>query len=279
MPPSAAYFATPAFANTISSLPFSRLIRANRRSRSPRSDTSLWMPVTLVPLSSTAAANSGARRPVTKAYAPSLAKRLAAASPMPLLPPVTRAILPSSLPMDSPGRRRPIEASGGGALDRNGRCLAAADAEAGNAPLPSVALQCMQQGDDDPRAGGADRMPERAGAAMDVHASAVDREIANGRHRHHCERLVDLEQVDVPYRPIRLLQHFADGGDRRGGEPPRFLCMGGVGHNRREDRQAETVRGGAFGQHEGGRAVGIRAGACRGHRAAGAERRLEARDF
>src|SRR5947207_9860591 len=61
-----ANFAPPALANTISSLPFSRLICAKRRSRSPRFDTSPWTPVTLLPISLTAAANSGARRPVMK---------------------------------------------------------------------------------------------------------------------------------------------------------------------------------------------------------------------
>src|SRR5437667_228100 len=46
-----------------------------------------------------AAANSGSRRPVMKTYAPSVTNSLAVARPMPLLPPVTSAILPSSLPM------------------------------------------------------------------------------------------------------------------------------------------------------------------------------------
>src|SRR6266436_8693352 len=50
----------------VSSLPFSRLICANRRSRSPRFDTSPCMPVTFRPISFTAAANSASRRPVMK---------------------------------------------------------------------------------------------------------------------------------------------------------------------------------------------------------------------
>ena len=59
----------PAFANTISSLPFSCSICAKRRSRSPRFDTSPCTPVTFIPISVTAAANSGSRRPVMKTYA------------------------------------------------------------------------------------------------------------------------------------------------------------------------------------------------------------------
>jgi hypothetical protein len=45
----------------------------------------------------TAAANSGSRRPVMKTYAPSFTNCCAVARPMPLLPPVMRAIFPSSL--------------------------------------------------------------------------------------------------------------------------------------------------------------------------------------
>src|SRR6058998_2471572 len=59
--PSGAYFATPAFANTMSSVPFSRPMCAKRRSRSPRFDTSPRTPATLLPTSLTAAANSGSR--------------------------------------------------------------------------------------------------------------------------------------------------------------------------------------------------------------------------
>src|SRR5260221_3574346 len=97
--PKGAFFATPALANTISSLPFSRLIWAKSRSRSPRFDTSPCTPVTFFPISFTAAASSRSRRPVTKMYAPSFTNRFAVARPMPLLPPVTSAIFPSSLPM------------------------------------------------------------------------------------------------------------------------------------------------------------------------------------
>src|SRR5260370_1270211 len=100
--PSDAYFAVPAFANTTSSLPFSCLICENRRSRSPSFETSPWTPVTFFPISFTAAASSPSRRPVMKTCAPSLANRFAVASPMPLLPPVTSAIFPSSLPICSP---------------------------------------------------------------------------------------------------------------------------------------------------------------------------------
>src|SRR6266851_3729530 len=53
--PSRPYCATPAFAKSTSSLPFSDSICANRRSRSARFDTSPWTPVTPFPISFTAA--------------------------------------------------------------------------------------------------------------------------------------------------------------------------------------------------------------------------------
>src|SRR5437870_363969 len=83
----------------MSSLPFSRLICAKRRSRSPRLDTSPCTPVTFLPISFTAAANSCSRRPVMNTYAPSFTNCFAVARPMPPLPPVMSAIFPSSLPI------------------------------------------------------------------------------------------------------------------------------------------------------------------------------------
>ena len=46
-------------------------------------------------------------------------------------------------------------------------------------PLASVRKERRQ----DARAGSSDRMAERAGAAVDVHARMVDVEVVHGRHR------------------------------------------------------------------------------------------------
>src|SRR6266481_6010782 len=80
----------------------------------------------------------------------------------------------------------------------------------------------MQQRDDQAGAGGADRVPERAGAAVDVQLLAGDAEIALRRHRHHRERLVDLEQVDIADAPADLVEQLANRRNRRGREPLRF---------------------------------------------------------
>src|SRR6266478_4854504 len=55
------------------------------------------MPETLTPIAFTASSSSFWRRPVMKTYAPSLAKSFAAANPIPSVPPVMTATLPSSL--------------------------------------------------------------------------------------------------------------------------------------------------------------------------------------
>src|ERR1700730_3909637 len=54
------------------------------------------MPETLLPIVFTASSSSFWRRPVMKTYAPSLTKSFAVANPIPSVPPVMTAILPSS---------------------------------------------------------------------------------------------------------------------------------------------------------------------------------------
>src|ERR1700734_261945 len=53
-------------------------------------------PVTLLPIASTALSSSFCRRPVIKTSAPSLTNSFAVASPIPSVPPVMTAVLPSS---------------------------------------------------------------------------------------------------------------------------------------------------------------------------------------
>src|SRR3954465_14533611 len=79
-------------------------------------------------------------------------------------------------------------------LDRDGGGFTAADAQRGNATLEMMRLQRVKQGHDQPRAGGADRVTEGAGAAMNVELFAGNAEIALRSHCDHGKRLVDLEQ-------------------------------------------------------------------------------------
>src|SRR5579871_4437658 len=99
MSPSGAPEATPALAKRMSRCPFVSRTVAKTRSRSEILDTSLTTPCAFRPSCATAASSSPFLRPVTKTNAPSATKRLAVARPMPLLPPVTSATLPSSFPI------------------------------------------------------------------------------------------------------------------------------------------------------------------------------------
>src|SRR5215471_2727699 len=60
------------------------------------------------------------------------------------------------------------------ALDRNRSGFAAADAEGRHAAFQVLRLQRVQQGHDQPRAGCADGVAERAGAAVDIQLVSID---------------------------------------------------------------------------------------------------------
>src|SRR5215813_3749459 len=94
--PSGANARKPALANRTSRRPCWRFTVANSRSRSARFSTSPGTPVTCLPICLTASSSSAWRRPVTKTWAPSATNRRAVARPMPLLPPVMTATLPSN---------------------------------------------------------------------------------------------------------------------------------------------------------------------------------------
>ena len=63
------------------------------------------------------------------------------------------------------------------------------------AALSTARLERVQQGHHQACAAGADRMAERAGAAIDVQPVARNSEVALRRHRDHRERLVDRKSV------------------------------------------------------------------------------------
>ena len=75
---------------------------------------------------------------------------------------------------------------------RRRRCTALATPR-----LLAVLAQRAEQRHQDARARRADRMAERAGAAVHVDLVVRQAVLLHRRHRHHGERLVDLVQVDV----------------------------------------------------------------------------------
>src|SRR5256885_31487 len=74
--------------------------------------------------------------------------------------------------------------------------------------------QGIQERHQQARAGRADRMPERDGAAVHVEPLLGDAELA-AHALDAAERLVHLEQVDRADRPSRALQHARDRAARR----------------------------------------------------------------
>src|SRR6185312_6491267 len=75
--------------------------------------------------------------------------------------------------------------------------LPTAGADRGTAEAAAAATQLVDEGADDARARGPDRVPEGDGAAVDVDPVLVDAEHPDRVERDGCERLVDLPQVDV----------------------------------------------------------------------------------
>ena len=76
---------------------------------------------------------------------------------------------------------------------------------AASAALLAVALQGVHERRQDARAGRADRMAERAGAAVDVDLLVRDADVLHRRHGDDREGLVDLEQIHVGGLPAGAL--------------------------------------------------------------------------
>src|SRR5204863_7781976 len=76
------------------------------------------------------------------------------------------------------------------------------------------ALELVQQGGDQARAGRAERVAEGHRPAVDVDAVHVGVQFAPPGGDHGGERLVDLDQVDVLDLHAVALQDFACRGDR-----------------------------------------------------------------
>src|SRR5215207_3228991 len=77
-------------------------------------------------------------------------------------------------------------------LDAHGDAHAAADAEGGEAALRIALLHFVEEGDEDPCPGGADRMAERDRAAIDVDDLGVPAEVLVDRAGLRREGLVGL---------------------------------------------------------------------------------------
>src|SRR6187399_2089786 len=84
-------------------------------------------------------------------------------------------------------------------FDRERNPLPHADAHAGERALAALLDHLMRRRDDKPRAGHAERMTERDGAAVRIDVLGVVRkpELAEARQRLRGERLVQFDHVEV----------------------------------------------------------------------------------
>src|SRR5262249_20275688 len=88
-------------------------------------------------------------------------------------------------------------------LDNGGRAHTTTRAHRGPPDATAAPTQFVYERDEHPCAGGGDRMAERASAAAGIDAVRVQVEQFDRGDAHRCERLVDLEQVDVGDRKPR----------------------------------------------------------------------------
>ena len=80
---------------------------------------------------------------------------------------------------------------------------------------PYRACRCAQRVDErrqHARAARADRVAERDGAAVDVHARRIDAELAHDRERLRGEGFVQLEEIDLSTRQPRALERRVTAG-------------------------------------------------------------------
>src|SRR6185437_8288281 len=83
------------------------------------------------------------------------------------------------------------------ALDDGGDALADADAHRRQAVAPAAPLQLVEQRRHQPRAGAAEWMAERDGAAIDVDLRRVQFQLADALERLRGERLIQFDEVEI----------------------------------------------------------------------------------
>src|SRR5918998_946543 len=114
-------------------------------------------------------------------------------------------------------------------LHQHGVSLPAAGAEGREAPAAAPALQPVDKGHQDARAGGPDRVPERQGAAACVHDLGVHAQDPRRVDGDGGEGLVYLNEVEVVGAPPGLLEREPPGVARHAQEVGRTLRYLGVG--------------------------------------------------
>ena len=99
-------------------------------------------------------------------------------------------------------------------LDSEGDTISATETQRGNPSSQAALLQGVEEGRENPRAAGADRMSQCDRASVDVHAVGIDPQLAEDGDQLNGERLVDFEEIDITERPANFLQEPPNRLDR-----------------------------------------------------------------
>src|SRR5260221_9669116 len=178
-------------------------------------------------------------------------------------------------PRPSPGGRgtKVGERHASRRLEDRGDPLAAADALCRQSVALALAFQQRSRLAGDARTGGAERVPERQGAAVDIGLGEIDAEIADAGERLRGKGFVELDDVDVLHRKAGALQRLLGRRDRTDPHDLGRAAGDGDALDARQNRQL-VARSIVLGADEHGRgAVGQRRGGPRGH----GSRRIESR--
>src|SRR5215469_2478262 len=132
---------------------------------------------------------------------------------------------------DLPAGSAALDRDGSKALDDGGVRLAAALAHGLEAVAAAGALKLVQQLGGQHRAGRAERMAERDGAAVHVGLLQGRTGVRRPGDEHRRERLVDLEGVDVVNLQPGPGQRLLRGGNRPGEHEHRIGARKGQGHD------------------------------------------------
>src|SRR5215217_5806603 len=122
------------------------------------------------------------------------------------------AFTPAGLWRAHDSRRRPGSGAGPlsvSALEAHRDAHAAADAEGCETLLGVAAPHLVQERDEHARAGRADRVADRDGAAVHVHDRRVPAHVLVDRKRLRGERLVGLDELEILNLPASLFEGLA----------------------------------------------------------------------
>ena len=128
-----------------------------------------------------------------------------------------------------------------GELDRHRRRFAAADAKGRHTAPCTTRTKGADEGDENARTRCADGVAQGTCAAVRVDPIVREPELAHRGHGHYREGFVDLPQVDLVLRPLRLPQRLAHGTHRSRREPLRLLRVRRVRHDGGERNHAIRI--------------------------------------